>query len=164
MSEVSAFDPNAFLEAQITEVTERRAPLPEHNPSTPDGLYTAVVGAPTVGGTGTIGKGDKMGQPWLQMVIPLSIEVPAEFQTSLKLPAVLKISDRPFINLTAAGTIDNTPGANMRMKAYRDATGMNNPGDAFSWRKLEGQVVKVKIKHEMYEDTIRENISQVLKA
>ena len=50
----SAFDPQAFLDAQTSEVNERRIPLPTENPADENGLYTAVVGE--IGtASGTIG-------------------------------------------------------------------------------------------------------------
>ena len=156
----SAFDPNTFLDAQQTEVNEKRPPLPTENPDSENGLYTAVIGEIKTD-AGTIGKGDRTGQPWVSMLIPLRIQVPAAVQ-GLGLPPELVITDRAFLDLTPQGGIDNGKGKNRAQKAYRDATGMNNPGEPFAWRMLTGKIVQVKIEHELYNDAIQERIKQIL--
>lgn len=157
---VSAFDPNAFLDAQINEVNEKRPPLPTENPEDPNGLYTALIGEITTA-SGEIGKGDRAGQPWISMVVPLQIQVPPAVQ-ALGLPPMLTITDRAFLDLTPQGGLDNGKGKNRQQKAYRDATGMNVPGQTFAWRMLQGKVVKVKINHELYNEAIQERIGAVL--
>ena len=156
----SAFDPNTFLDAQQTEVNEKRPPLPTENPDSENGLYTAVIGEIKTD-AGTIGKGDRTGQPWVSMLIPLRIQVPAAVQ-GLGLPPELVITDRAFLDLTPQGGSDNGKGKNRAQKAYRDATGMNNPGEPFAWRMLTGKIVQVKIEHELYNDAIQERIKQIL--
>jgi hypothetical protein len=161
MSEVSAFDPNQFLEATTTEVNERRNPLPTENPATPDGLYTAVIGEIKTD-SGVIGKGEKLGQPWVSMLIPLKIEVPAEVQQAFKLDSTFTLTDRAFLDLTPQGQEDNGPGKSRQKKAYRDATGLNVVGEPFAWRMLSGRVVKVKVVHEMYNGVPQERVSAIL--
>ena len=156
----SAFDPAVFLDATTTEVNEKRPPIPTENPDDPNGLYTAVIGEIKTD-SGTIGKGDNVGKPWVSMVIPLRIQVPASVQ-GLGLPSELTLTDRAFLDLTPQGGLDNSKGKNRRQKDYRDATGMNNPGEAFAWRMLQGKVVKVRVTHEMYNDSIQERPAQIL--
>ena len=159
----SAFDPQAFLDAQTSEVNERRIPLPTENPADENGLYTAVVGE--IGtASGTIGKGDRTGQPWISMVIPLKIQVPAQLRESLGYGESFTLTDRAFLDLTAQGGLDNGPGKNRQQRAYREACDLNKPGDVFAWRHLEGKVVKVKVAHEIYEGAIQEKVSLVVKA
>lgn len=160
----SAFDPVAFLDAQQSEVNEKRPPLPEENPAADDGLYVATIGELKAPRSGTIGKGDRAGEPWIQVVIPLKIDVPQQLRDSMKLPPSLTISDGAFIDLTPAGSIDNSPGKNRRQRDYREALDMNKPGEPFSWRSTEGRIVKVKIKHELFEGTVQERIAAVLRA
>lgn len=160
MNAPSAFDPNVFLDAQQTEVNEKRPPLPTENPDDPNGLYTAVIGEIKTD-AGTIGKGDRTGQPWVSMVIPLRIQVPGVIQ-ALGLPEELTITDRAFLDLTPQGGIDNAKGKNRQQRAYRDATGTNVPGEAFAWRMLTGRVVKVKIAHELYQESLQEKVAAIL--
>lgn len=159
----SAFDPQQFLDAQITEANEKRPPLPIENPASSDGLYTAVIGDIKME-SGTIGKGDRNGQAWLSAIIPLVIEVPAQLRDSMKLPPTLQLTDRAFLDLTPDEKgLDNSPGKNRRQKVYREATDLNKPGDVFAWRMLQGKVVKVQITHEIYNDAVQERIGNVLK-
>lgn len=159
----SAFDPAQFLDAQVTEVNERRNPLPVENPADEGGLYTAVIGEITTA-SGIIGKGDNAGKPWVSMVIPLKLQIPAQLQEALALPKELTVTDRAFLDLTPQGQLDNAPGRNRAQKNYRDATGLNNPGEPFAWRMLSGKVVKVKISHEMYNNVPQERIAMIAKS
>ena len=160
MNASSAFDPSVFLDAQQTEVNEKRPPIPADNPDAADGLYVAVIGE-IKADSGTIGKGDRTGQPWVSMVIPLRIQVPSQVQ-ALGLPPELTLTDRAFLDLTPQGGIDNAKGKNRQQRAYRDATDTNKPGEPFAWRMLQGRTVKVKVAHEMYEGAIQEKVSAIL--
>ena len=157
----SMFDPNAFLDATTTEVNEKRPPLPVDNPDDTNGYYTAVIGE-IKPASGTISKGERAGQPWLQMVVPLRVQVPSAVQ-GLGLPAELTISDRPMIDLTPSGSIDNSVGRNRGQRVYRDATDTNKAGEPWSWRMLQGKVVKIKIIHELYQEAVVEKIAGVFK-
>lgn len=160
--QTSQFDPNVFLDAQVTEVNEKRPPIPTENPEDANGLYTAVIGEIKTD-AGTIGKGERIGQPWVSMVIPLRVQVPAAVQ-GLGIPPEMTLTDRAFLDLTPQGSLDNGKGKNRQQRAYRDATGLNNAGETFAWRMLTGRVVKVKIVHDLYEDAIQEKIGQILPA
>lgn len=156
----SQFDPNAFLDAQQDEANEKRPNLPTENPDSEDGLFVAVIGEISTG-SGTIGKGEKAGQPWVSMIVPLRIQVPGSLQ-ALGIPAELTLTDRVFLDLTPQGSIDNSKGKNRGQRAYRDATGTNKAGEAFAWRQLQGKVVKVKVAHELYNDAIQERVAAIL--
>ncbi len=97
----SSFDPNVFLHAQTTESNEKRPPLPAENPGAEDALYTAVIGEIKTA-TGTIEKGDRAGQPWVSMLVPLRIQVPPEVQ-AIGLSPELTLTDRVFLDLTPQG-------------------------------------------------------------
>ena len=158
----SAFDPSVFLDVEQTEVNERRPLLPVENPADSNGCYMAVIGELKHSG-GIMEKGDKVGQPWASVVIPLRIQVPPEVQT-LGLNPELTVTDRAFIDLTPQGGIDNSKGKNRRQKDYRDALGMNVPGEPFSWRRVQGRPVKVKIKHREYQGILSEEVTVILPA
>ena len=159
----SMFDPAVFLDAQVSEVNESLPPLPVENPASPDGCYTAVIGE-VKSESGTIGKGDRAGQPWLSMVVPLRLQIPEQLQTGLGYPAEYTLTDRVFIDLTPQNTIDNSKGKNRRQKEYRDALDLNKPGDVWSWRKATGQPIKVKAVQEMYEGRVQTRPGLLLKA
>lgn len=162
----SAFDPSVFLQAQQTEVNEKRPPLPTSNPASEDGLYTAVITKVEAKG-GTIEKGERAGQPWLGMMVQHAVQVPQQVQDAMKIKldkGTLTITKSVFIDLTPDGKgIDNSVGRNRGQKQYREALDMNKPGDVFSWQAAVGRPVKVKIGHEMYEGEPQDRIELVLK-
>lgn len=150
----SIFDPNALLDATLTEPSVRRPPLPV-------GDYTAVVG-------------EVSAQPWqskdgaksgVKWNVPLTIQVPADVQQSLGIeqPTVL-LTHGLMLDLTPQGALDNSPGKNRGIRQYREALDMNKPGDSFSARKMQGQVVLVKVTHREYQGEIMEDIGGVAKA
>lgn len=155
---MSQFDPLAFLEAEFDEPNEKRPPLPVDNPAHPNGYYLATIGAPEPK------TGDKDGKPWMSISLPLTLDIPQQLQDSMKLPPTLRLTDRVFIDLTEQGTIDNAPGRNRGQRMYREATGMNAKGVPFSWRKLEGRTVAIKMKHDLYQGNIQERVDGVFKA
>jgi hypothetical protein len=162
MNAPSQFDPNVFLDATTTEVNEKRSPIPTENPDDANGLYTAVIGEIKTA-AGIIGKGDRVGQPWMQMVVPLRLQLPASVQ-ALGLSAEFTVTDRPMLDITPQGSLDNGKGKNNAQRIYREATGTNKPGEAWSWRMLQGKVVKVKIAHEDYRGSIVEKVAGVFAA
>lgn len=161
----TSFDPQAFLDAQQSEVNKKRPPLPTENPARPDGLYVAVLGEPKPS-SGTIGKGERIGQPWLMMAVPHQIEVPQQVQDGLGLKlekGTMQLIDNAMIDLTPQGLIDNSVGRNRRQRQYRDALDLNKPGDVFSWRKVTGQPVLIKIEHEIYQGETVDRIGAIFK-
>lgn len=156
----SPFDPSVFLDAQQNEVNEKRPALPTENPDDSNGCYLAVIGE-VKADSGTIGKGERTGQPWASIVVPLRLQIPSAVQ-AMGIPPELTLTDRAFLDLTPNGGIDNSKGKNRAQKAYRDATGTNKAGEAFAWRMLQGKTVKVKVSHELYEGQIQERVAQIL--
>jgi hypothetical protein len=159
---MSAFDPSVFLDATTTEVKEKRAQIPTENPDSADGLYTAVIGEIKTD-SGTIGKGDNAGKPWISMVVPLKLQFGPAVQ-GLGLPPEFQVTDRAFLDLTPQGGLDNSKGKNNQQRKYREATGLNKPGETFAWRMCTGKIVKVKIVHELYQDAIVEKVAGVFPA
>lgn len=147
---MSVFDPQAFLDATIDAPLERRSPLPV-------GDYRGIIGE--VGSRSWTSKdGSKSGIAW---DVPISIEVPASLQSALELPSTLTVKDSIMLDLTATGAIDVSKGKNNRLRMYREAVDMNKPGDSFSARKLQGQVITVRVTHEEYQGVQQERIGAV---
>lgn len=155
----SGFNPDLFLAAESKEVNVKRPPLPEAD-------YSALISDVKMAG-GIIDKpGDNYGKPWLQAIVTLKVQVSQEAQAALGLQlkdGTITLTDRPFINLTDGGTIDNAVGKNARQKMYREALDLNKPGDVWAWAKAIGQPVKVKVKHEMYQGEIQERVGLILR-
>jgi len=154
MSTPSSFDPALFLDVTMDAPTEKRDPLPI-------GDYTAVIGEVT--SRAWQGKADPT-KSGIALDVPLTIDVPAEIQASLGLGSTLNLKDSIMLDLTDSGMIDNAKGKNRQLRNYREALDMNKPGDVFSPRKMQGQVITVKVTHEIYQDAPVERISGVTKA
>ena len=160
MSNDSAFDPNSFLDATTTEAAVRRPPLPIMNPASADGLYTGVLGEAKM--REWTGRADPSKSGYA-CDIPVVIEVPPQLQETLKLQPQLTLMGGGFVDVDK-GTLDWAPGRNRVLRSYRDATGLNVPGQPFNLRMLTGKMVKVQIDNEMYQGDILDKIKNVLKA
>lgn len=153
----SQFDPLAFLSAQQNEVNEKRELVPA-------GWYTAYIGEikPENVKHGQYATGDRAGNPWLQIRVPLKLQLAGAVPS---LGAEFTISDGVFIDLLPTGGVDNGKGRNNRQRIYREAAGMNTPGVPFSWAAMMGRPVKVEVIHKILDDgRIVENIGNVLPA
>lgn len=128
----SNFDPESYLDATLSEPTEKRPPLPA-------GTYAATLGEPK-SRTWQSRDGTKSG---------VAIDVPVEIQHD---DGPHTIRDSIMLDMNEDGSIDNAPGANRRLRMYREATGLNEKGQAFSMRMLQGRTVKVSITHEPSKD------------
>jgi hypothetical protein len=143
-----------FLDMEMNEALERRAPLPV-------GDYTGVIGDVKARAWSSQKDTSKSGIAW---DVPIVLDVPAELQTELGLPPTLNVKDSIMLDLTEAGGLDMGKGKNGRLRTYREALDMNKPGESFSARKMTGGIVRVKISHELYQDNIMERVAGVAKA
>lgn len=149
---MSQFDPATFLDISINEPNVKRPPVPV-------GEYTAVIGEIT--SRAWTGKTDPS-KSGIALDVVLSVEIPAEIQQQMGIElSNLSMKDSIMLDLTPNGTLDNSVGKNGALRRYREATDMNKVGDVFSPRKLTGQVITVKITHEVYEGEPKERISGV---
>src|SRR5437879_1888115 len=125
VSDFSTFDPAAFLDATTDQALERRAPIPAAE-------YLAVIQ-------------DLVVKPWasskdpakagMKFDIKLVLDIPAEVQASLGTDSpTLTVGDSVMLDLTESNAIDWGKGKNGKLRMYRDATGQNTPGQAFSPR------------------------------
>lgn len=149
MSQISNFDPAMFLDTTLTEPTEKRDPLPI-------GDYKAVIGSLNPP-RAWVGKSDPSKSGYA-LDVPLVVDVPAELQAAQGLPPTLTLKDSIMLDLTEQGHLDNSKGKNRQLRNYREALDMNKPGDSFSFRRLEGQVITVKVGHEIYQDAPVERV------
>lgn len=144
-------DFESLLDATQDVPLERRQPLPV-------GDYNAVIGEITVAEY----QNKKTGETGYRLVVPLSVSVPPGSIPGFESPE-LKLTDSVMLDVTDSGGIDIAPGKNSRLRQYREATGMNQAGIQFSPRKLIGQPILVKIKHEEYEGNLQERIGGIAK-
>lgn len=149
---MSAFNPDLFLEATVTEASVKRPPLPI-------GDYVGIIGDVTA--REWTGKTDptKSGGA---LDVPVTIEVPAEVQAQMGVEvSTLRFKDSIMLDLLDNGSLDTSIGKNNHLRKYREALDMNKPGEPFSPKKMSGQVALFKIGHELYNDEIVERIKGV---
>ena len=154
--QLSNFDPSAFLDATTTEANVKRSPIPAGTD------VIAVIGEPKAR-TWT-GKTDPT-KSGIVVDVPLEIDLTAypELAAFVGLPKVT-LTDGLMLDTTESGGIDNSPGKNGKLRRYREALGLNEPGQPFSFRMMQGRMIKVKIKHRTYEGEIYDEVDSVAKA
>lgn len=145
------FDPAQYVDMETTQESKKRPPLDPAD-------YTAIIGEVAVE---PWSKGDKSG---LRMKVPLKIQLDPGVRERLGLTTdTLTLTDSVFLDTNEQGMLDYGPGRNSGLRRYREATGQNVAGQPFSPRRLIGQAVLVKIKHDMYQGEVQEQIAGVAK-
>ena len=148
-ADVANFNPDSFLDQETDQASTRRPPLPV-------GEYTGIIT-------------DLSQRAWTsrdQTKSGWAFDVQIEVQTggAAGQPPTLRVKDSVMLDTNEAGALDYSPGKNNRLRRYRDATGLNDPGSRFSPRMLIGKSVKVKIKHRIAENEAYEEVDSVAKA
>jgi hypothetical protein len=153
----TAFDPASFLSVSITEALVKRPPLPA------GADFTGTIGE--VKSRAWQGKKDPT-QSGIAIDIPITIDLNAYPDTKAALGGLEKVTlqDGIMLDLTEGGMIDTAPGKNGKLRRYREALDMNKPGDTFSFLAMPGRLIKVKIKHEVYEGDVYDRVDGVAKA
>lgn len=157
MNQPSNFDPSLYLDATTTQAATRRPPVPV-------GDYDAVISDLKV--TPWVKKDDPT-KSGMMLALTLNIDLtpyPAALEVVNKDAEVpmtsIKLFENVFLDTTNTG-LDFSPGKNSRLRRYREALNMNQPGQAFSMRQMDGRMVKVKVKHEIYNGDTQERIDSV---
>lgn len=143
---MSMFDPNAFLDLEITEAFERRPALPVRDYPTLIQEVTARqwTSKDKYNDNGTLKSG-------VAYDLTLVVQVPLDIKEQIGLKTdTLTIKDSVMVDLNANGGLDTSPGANRQLRNYREALDMNKPGQAFRAREMAGRMVLLRIKHEEY--------------
>lgn len=160
----SQFDASAFLTATSETPNVRRPPLSIMNPEAADGFYRGTIGEIKMEMGESPDKKTGAPRKWLQAIVPIEVTLPSAEKARLGWEKdTLILVDRVFIDLTEAGTIDNAVGRNRGQRMYREAADMNKPGDSFSWARMQGRPVKVKVGNEVYKGEIQDYVDGVLK-
>lgn len=152
------FDPQSYLDLTTTQASERRPPVPIGDyiatvaDLVPEEWHSKDKVDPT---TGQLKSG-------IRFNISLELMLPEAVQEACKI-AKLTLTDGVMVDRTAEGGIDYSPGKNGRLRQYRDATGLNVPGEPFSPRMLIGRTVRVKLTHEMYNGNVQERVGGLAK-
>lgn len=150
---MSNFDPSAFLTQETTEQMDTRFPL------IPAGEYPAVIKSIEARQQ----ESTKVpGEMWTILDVTYAIDdAGVREETGLPEPTVRQSI---FLDLNEEGKLAIGTGKNVNLGRLREATGLNKPGEAFSFDMLAGQAVVVAIKHNPDKndpETIYANVSKV---
>jgi hypothetical protein len=147
------FDPAQFVDMETDVALEKRPPLPV-------GDYTALIGEVTCVPWSSQAKGTS----GLRYVVPLKLQVPPSVKEELKLNSdTIQLTDSIMLDQNENGTLDFSPGKNGYLRKYREALGQNVPGEKWSARRMSGQPILVKVKHDVYQGEPVERIDGVAK-
>lgn len=146
------FSPDQFLDMQVTEANDTKiVPVPV-------GEYNAVVSEVKVA---SWQKKDDPSVAGLKLQITWELDSP-EVKALLQRDKVTVRQDQ-MLDLTESGGLDMGKGRNVGLGRLREATGLNTPGQPFSFTMLTGRMAKVSIKHRVDGDTIYSEVKGVAK-
>ena len=130
------FDPSIFEQQQYTEASDTKYV------TVPAAEYPAVI------------KSHKFRQEKGYTILDLVWAVDdqgARDATGMKEPTVRQSI---FLDMTPNGGLDFGKGKNVKLGRLREATGLNQPGQAFSFNMLDGRPARIKVEHRISgEDT-----------
>ncbi|MGH9438911.1 MAG: hypothetical protein ACRD22_13705 [Terriglobia bacterium] len=155
----SVFDPNLLLDATTTESFTKRPPIPAGTE------LVGVIGEPKI--RQSQGKKDPT-KSYIFLDLPIEFDLTQNSDVHNKVGQdKLVIGDSLILDLKDGGAIDAAPGKNVQLRRYREALSLNEPGRPFSFRMLQGQPIRVRIKLDPdpnNSDVFYERISSVAKA
>lgn len=132
------FDANLFMSAVYEEVNDTKiVPCPA-------GEFHAQI-EKVEAKSGTIGKGERIGEPWASLNVAYKIEDQG-VQALLGRDNV-SVYQSVMMDLTPNGGLDMAKGKNIGLGRLREACNLNQPGQPFSPTMFVGQRVKVSVRH-----------------
>lgn len=138
----STFDTDAFLNMQVEgENSTSTVPIPV-------GEYQGLADAIGVKSWQSKDDPDKAG-----LMLNITWLIEDEGVKSFLERDTVKIGQTVFLDLTENGTLDMGKGKNVQLGRLREALNLNQPGVAFSFNQLQGQMAKVSIDHGISETT-----------
>lgn len=155
----STFDPNQFLDATTTEALVKRPPIPAG--SVILGIITDAVAR-----SWTSKKEDAKVKAGIAVDLKIELNL-TSYPDIQKVVGADQVIMTPGIMLDMKDdgkSIDWSTGKNGNLRRYREALGMNNPGESFSIRQMVGRPILVKIKHRTYEGEFYDEVDSVAKA
>ena len=146
------FSPEQFLGMQVNESNDTKV-VP-----VPPGEYMAVVK-------------EVKARPWQSKADPSKAGIALDVQWSLDDAGVkallgrdeVSIKQGVMLDMSEAGGLDMGKGKNISLGRLREATGLNTPGQPFSFTMLTGRMAKVKVEHRVDGENIYAEVKQVAK-
>lgn len=150
---MGAFDPSTFLDTPVSGVSSTKLePIP-------DGEYPGIfklADPPIVEWTKKDGS-----MSGLKLVGKVVLDDPALKEKLGRQEVSVKYDI--MLDLTDDGKLDMGKGKNVALGRLREATGLNQPGEAFSWRMLDGRPVKAKVTQRLVGEDIFNDVKAVTK-
>lgn len=156
----STFDPSAFLDATTTEALTRRPPIPA-------GVVLQGIITGAEARSWSSNKPEAKVKSGIAVDLKIEIDLNSYPDVKAAVGGVDKVTMTPGIMLDMkedGKSIDWSTGKNGNLRRYREALGMNNPGEPFSIRQMVGRAILVKIKHRTYEGEFYDEVDSVAKA
>jgi hypothetical protein len=145
MSNPSAFDPQAFLDSSVTEANDTKV-IP-----VPIGEYLGVIDK-LVPRQWTSKDGTSSG-----LALDITWIVEDEEVKAFLGRETVNVKQGLMLDVLPSGQLDMSKGKNIGLGRLREAVGLNQPGQSFSFQQLPGQMAKISIKHRLVdEDTFAE--------
>lgn len=149
------FSAETYINAVMDQPLERRIPIP---PNDYIGIINKIDARQWTSQKDTSKSG-------VALDITIQLDLPFEVQQECQMDKPLfNMRDSIMLDLTESGSLDQGPGKNRRLRQYREATHQNELGKPFSPKDLLGQLVKVRVVHELYEDQPIEKITAITEA
>lgn len=148
------FNPDEFLDIQVTDSNSTQT-IP-----VPVGEFTGIVDGESI----------KV-KPWQRKDDPSVGGLKLELTWLIDDQSVKDALDRDkvtvkqqiMLDLTDSGGLDMGKGKNVGLGRLREATGLNTPGQPFSFTMLAGRIAKVKIEHRIDGENIYAEVKGVAK-
>lgn len=152
----SAFDPKLLLDSTMNDANSTtRIPVPARE-------HLAVISGVD------IRSGNKDGKDWAFLDVTYEIDDPT-VKAELGRDKV-SLTQGIGLDFTPSGGLDFSKGRNVNLGRLREAVGLNQPGQPFSFRMLVGRPVKILVTHSpstrpgAQPGDVFENVSAFLKA
>ena len=105
---------------------------------------------------------NKTGESYPVLSIIFSIDDPKVTSITERQPT--KVRYECFLDIGENGKLDIKPGKNVSLGRLREAVGLNQPGQPFSFRMLQGKTARVSVKHRTDGDAIYDEVKGVAPA
>jgi hypothetical protein len=146
------FNPDQFLDMQVTESNDTKV-IP-----VPVGEYTAVIGEVKCRQWQSKADPSKSG-----LALDLIWEIDDNAVKELLGRDKVTVKQGCMLDITESGGLDMGKGRNVGLGRLREATGLNTPGQPFSFSMLNGRLGKISVSHRIDGDTIFAEVKQVAK-
>lgn len=151
------FDPNSFISQETTQQSEKRPPVPAQD-------YVATIKELKADRWQSKDKLDEVTGELKSgplFIFTLDVDLPEAVRDACKIKQ-LTLTDRVMLDVVPGGTaLDYSIGKNNRLRAYREATDLNRPGEPFSPGMLIGRLIKVRVTHEVYQGAVQERAGAI---